>query len=84
MPHENTISIYYKRKMCGHCQPKKGYWQVQKTCQNWGGINLLPSERCGSNFKSVIYDYEHMFRITFISISSKIALRCVPQNTFDD
>ena len=43
--------------------------------------NPLPTVRYGSNFKSVVF--KHMFRIKFVSTSSEIALRWIPENTFE-
>ena len=45
-------------------------------------INLLAPGRSDSNFQSVIS--EHILWIKFMSSSCEIALRCMPQNTFDD
>ena len=46
-------------------------------------INSLAPGRCDFNFKSVIS--EHMLQIKFMtSTSVEIALRWMPQNTFDD
>ena len=42
-------------------------------------VNSLAPGRCGSNFKSVIY--EHMLWIKSTSTSCEIALRGMPQNT---
>ena len=44
--------------------------------------NSLAPGRYGSNFKIAIP--EHMFWIKFMSTSWEIALRWMPQNTFDD
>ena len=45
-------------------------------------INSFTPGRCGSNYKSVIS--KHMLQIKFMSTSWEIALRGMPQNTFDD
>ena len=45
-------------------------------------IILAVAERCGNNFKRVIFKY--MSWIMFMNTSCKIALRWMPQNTFDD
>ena len=44
-------------------------------------MNSLVPGRCDSNFKSAIS--EHMLQIKFMSTSCEIALRWIPQNTFD-
>ena len=43
--------------------------------------SLAPG-RCGSNFKSVIF--EHKLRVKFMSTSCEIALKWMPQDAFDD
>ena len=45
-------------------------------------VNLLSPGRCGSNFKSIIF--EDMLQIRFMSISSEIAFRWMPQNILGD
>ena len=44
-------------------------------------LNSMAPGRCGSKFKSVIF--EHMLRIKFMNIC-EIVLRWTPQITFDD
>ena len=46
------------------------------------GINTLATGRCGKYFKSVTS--EHMLWIKLRSVSCDVALRWMPQNTFDD
>ena len=45
-------------------------------------VNSLTPGRCGGNFKDVIS--KHMLWIKFLSTASDIALRWMPQITFDD
>ena len=45
-------------------------------------IKSLASERCGINFKSVIF--EHISQIEFMSTSYEIAFMCMPQHATDE
>ena len=75
-----VMGCLYKRKLTMVLE----YSTVKRGVEihHYVGFNLFAPQRCGSNFKNIIF--KHMLRIMFMSTSCEIALGWMVQNNFDD